>query len=168
MSLEMLKVMAFWGKEPVPSKICLNNKIIERTNKFTCLGYKISLQEEADLPQKITKCTRTMGIINEVLKPTLVQKCTHICLYKTLAWPVLCYGSEAWTIRKGDSSRLTACELKFMRRTAGYMKWDYKKNEDILMELKTESITEYIKYYQVNWRSRMNRIDAGRFPKAVL
>jgi len=35
-----------------------------------------------------------MGIIKEGLKPALVQK--H--LYKTLARPVLRYGSEAWTI----------------------------------------------------------------------
>jgi len=39
---------------------------------------------------------------------------------------------------------------------------------NILMELKMESIIDYVKYYQENWRSHMNRIDAGRFPKAVL
>jgi hypothetical protein len=36
------------------------------------------------------------------------------------------------------------------------------------MELKIESITDYIKYYQENWKSHMNRMDAGRFPKAIL
>jgi hypothetical protein len=40
-SIEKLKVMVFCGKEPVPSKICLNNKMIERTNDFTYLGYKL-------------------------------------------------------------------------------------------------------------------------------
>jgi len=163
-SEEKLKVMAFWGKEPVLSKICLNNKTIERMTNFIYLGYKLSFQGEVDLLQKITKHTKTMGIINGILKPMLVQKHTQIHLYKTLAWPVLCYGSEVWTIRKGDSSRLIACEMKFMKRTVGYTKWDHKKN-DILMGLKTESITDYIKYYQENWRSHMNRMDAGRFPK---
>jgi hypothetical protein len=103
--------------------------MIERTNDFTYLGYKLSFQGETDLLQKITKYTKTMGIINVVLKPTSVQKHTRICLYKTLTGPVLCYGSEAWTIRKGDSNRLMACEMKFMRRTAGYTKWDHKGNE---------------------------------------
>jgi hypothetical protein len=28
-------------KEPVPSRFCLNNKMIERTNNFTYLGYKL-------------------------------------------------------------------------------------------------------------------------------
>jgi hypothetical protein len=49
---------------------------------------------------------------------------------------VLCYGSEAWTIRKSDESRITALEMKFMRPTAGYTKWDLKSNEEMLKELK--------------------------------
>jgi hypothetical protein len=49
--------------------------------------------------------------------------------------PMLCYGSEGWTIRKSDESRITACEMKFMRRTAGYTKWDLKRNEEVLKEL---------------------------------
>jgi len=43
-----------------------------------------------------------------------------------------------------------------------------RRNEDIIMELKIESILDYIKYYQENWRSHVNRMDAGRFPKAIL
>jgi hypothetical protein len=55
--------------------------------------------------------------------------------------------------------------MKFMKRTVGCTKWDKKI---LLMELKTESITHYIKYYQENWTSHGNRMDAGRFPKAIL
>jgi hypothetical protein len=123
------KIMAFCGKETVSSKICLNNKILERVNEFKYLGYKLSFIGELDLPGKISKCSKTMFIINNVLKPSLVQKRTCICTYKTLAHPVLCYGSEAWIIRKSDESRITACKMKFMRRTAGYIKWDLKRNE---------------------------------------
>jgi hypothetical protein len=84
------------------------------------------------------------------------------------ARPVLCYGSEAWIIRKGDSNRLAACEMKFMRRAAGYTKWDQKRYEDILMKLKTEPMIDYIKHYQESWRSRVNRMYAGRFPEVIL
>jgi hypothetical protein len=34
---------------------------------------------------------------------------TWLRLYKTLDRPVLCYGSEAWTIRKLDINRAAAC-----------------------------------------------------------
>jgi len=33
-------------------------------------------------------------------------------------------------------NRCTAREMKFMRRTAGYTKWDHKRNEVILDKLK--------------------------------
>jgi hypothetical protein len=119
-------ILKEWRQKP-HGYIPIDRKMIERMNSFIYLDCKLLFQGEVDLPQKITKYTKSMGLINEVLKPTLVQKYIQICLYKTLALPVLCHGSEAWTIRKGDSSRLTACEMKFTRRTAGYMKWDHKK-----------------------------------------
>jgi hypothetical protein len=71
-STEKTEIMAFCGKEPVPSKICLNNKILKRVNEFNYLGYKLSFVEELDLPGKISKYSKTMGIINNVLKPSLV------------------------------------------------------------------------------------------------
>jgi len=55
---------------------------------------------------------------------TIIQRHTQLCLYISLARPVLCYGSEAWTTRKQDTNRITACEMKLMWGTAGYTKWD--------------------------------------------
>jgi hypothetical protein len=92
---EKTKIMAFCGKEPVPSNICLNNKILERLNEFNYLGYKLSFVGELDLPGKVSKYSKTMGIINTILKPSLEQKHTCIRIYEPLARPVLCYGSEA-------------------------------------------------------------------------
>jgi hypothetical protein len=41
---------------------------------------------------------------------------------------VLLYGSETWTIKARDARRITAAEMKYMRRTAGYIWTDYKTN----------------------------------------
>jgi len=43
----------------------------------------------------------------------------RIALYNTLALPVLLYGSETWTIKASDARRITAAEMKYVRRTAG-------------------------------------------------
>jgi hypothetical protein len=48
------------------------------------------------------------------------------------------------------------------------MKWDRKINEDILTELETKPVINYIKHYQDSWRTCVNRMNAGRFLKAVL
>lgn len=126
-NIEKSKIMSFCGKFPVPSKICLNNKIIERVNTFTYLGYTLSPYDEVDIAEKICKYNKTMGIINKIMKPSLVQRHTRIGLYKTLAQPVLSYGSEAWTVKNKDVRRITASEMRFMRATAGYTRWDHKK-----------------------------------------
>jgi hypothetical protein len=47
----------------------------------------------------------------------------------------LLYGSETWTIKARDARRITAAEIKYMRRTAGYTWTDYKKNSHIAKEL---------------------------------
>ncbi|KAJ4431805.1 hypothetical protein ANN_20410 [Periplaneta americana] len=138
-STDNSKVMAFLGKEPVRSKIFINNKIIEQVKNFRYLGYQTSYEEEKDLNEKIIKFNR--AIINQIFKPTLVQKHTRTRIYKTLARPILCFGSEAWTIRNIDSQRLTAAEMRFMRRTAGYTRMDHIRNFDIMKELQIEPIT---------------------------
>jgi hypothetical protein len=73
---------------------------LERVNEFKYLGYKLSFVGELDLPGKISKYSKTMGVINNALKPSLVQKHIRIRIYKTLARRMLCYGSEAWLYEK--------------------------------------------------------------------
>jgi hypothetical protein len=68
-------------------------------------------------------------------------------------------------------------EMKFMRRTAGYIsniyrtagyiKWDLKRNKEVLKELKVEPILDYICRYQNNWPEHVNRMSRTRVPKAI-
>jgi hypothetical protein len=46
------------------------------------------------------------------------------------------YSSETGTIKAKDARRLTAAEMKYMRRTAGYTWTDYKTNTQIAKEIK--------------------------------
>jgi len=39
-----------------------------------------------------------MVLINNILKPSLVQRHSLLHLYKTSVWPILCYGSEVQII----------------------------------------------------------------------
>ena len=57
------------------------------------------------------------GILNNVLRPQKTLKKTRIKLYNTLALSVLLYGSETWTIKARDARRMTAAEMKYMRKT---------------------------------------------------
>jgi hypothetical protein len=85
--------------------------------------------------------------------PTRSQtlKKTRIKLYNTLALPVLLYGSETWTNKARDTRRITAAEMKYMRRTAGYIWTDYKTNAQIAKELKITPILNKLLEYKRNW-----------------
>ena len=56
------------------------------------------------------------------------HKKTTIKQHNTLALPVLLYGSETLTVKASDGRRITAAEMKYMRRTAGYT-WDRLQNK---------------------------------------
>jgi hypothetical protein len=79
------------------------------------------------MPSKISKFVKTIRVINQVFKPSSVKQHRRLNIYRTLARPVLIYGSEAWTIRKADEKRLQVAEMKFKRKT-GLTLWDHKRN----------------------------------------
>jgi hypothetical protein len=89
----------------------------------------------------------------------LVQKHTRIKIYKTLARPILTYRNEAWTLCKSDRTRITANEMKFLRRTEGYTKLDKKRNMEIFRGLEINSVLEHIDQYRNNWKQYVQRMD---------
>jgi hypothetical protein len=68
--------MAFKGKEHICSKICVYDKPTEQVTSFKYLGYNI-YEKDIDITTKILNYNRATGIINQVFKPSLVQKHTN-------------------------------------------------------------------------------------------
>ena len=87
-------------------------------------------------------------ILNNVFRPQKNLKKTRIKLHNTLALPVLLYGSETWTSKASDARRITAAEMKYMRRTAGYTWTDYKTNAQIAKEFKITQILDKLLEYR--------------------
>ena len=139
--------MAFKGQDPVRTKIVIDNKIIEKVNSFNYLG-NISYEIELDIDNKLHNCLKITGILNNVSRPQKTLKKTRIKLYNTLALPVLLYSSETWTIKARDARRITAAEMKYMRRTAGHTWTDYKTNTQIAKELKITPILDKLLEYK--------------------
>ena len=42
-------------------------------------------------------------------------------LYNSLALPALLHGSENWIIKARDARRIMTAEMKYIRKTAGYI-----------------------------------------------
>ena len=101
------------------TKIVIENKTIEQENLFKYLGNMISHEGELDIDNKLNNFLKSTGILNNVFRPQKTLKKTRTKLYNTLALPVLLYGSETWTVKASDGRRITAAQMKYMRRTAG-------------------------------------------------
>jgi hypothetical protein len=93
-----------------------------------------------------------------VFRPQTTLKETRIELYNTLALPVLLYGSETWTIRARDDRRITAAEMRYMRRIAGCTWTDYRTNTQIAKELKITPILDKLLEYKRNLIQHVNRM----------
>jgi hypothetical protein len=165
--------MAFKGREPVRSKICINNnKTLEQVNTLSYMGYYLSCEEEKDLNMKIANFLKITGIMNQIFKPNLVSKYTRIKIYKIFARPTLAYGSESWTIQSKDRKRLISAEMRFIRRTLGYTLFDHKRNKELTditdKQLKTTPIIDSVTQYQKNWKEHVHRMTPGRITKMIL
>jgi len=79
----------------------------------------------------------------------------------------LLYGSETWTIKARDARRITAAEMSYVRRTAGYNRTDYKTNIQITKELKITPILEKLLEYKRNWIQYVNRMPRNRLPRIM-
>jgi len=124
----------------------------------------ISYEKELDNYKKLHNYLKITGILNNVFKPQKTLKKTKLKLYNTLALPVLLYGSESWTINAKDARRITAAEIKYMRRTAGYTWTDHKTNTQIARELKLTPILDKLQEYKRNWIHHVNRMPRNRLP----
>jgi len=67
-SAQKTKSMVFKGRDPVRSKIVINNKIIEQVNLFKYLGNMISYEGELDIDNKLIFLKIT-GILNNGFRP---------------------------------------------------------------------------------------------------
>ena len=77
------------------------------------------------------------------------------------------YGSETWTIKARDARRLTAADMKYLRRTAGYTWTDYKTNTQITKEVKITPILDKLLEYKRNWIQHVNRMPRNRLPRVM-
>jgi len=81
------RLVAFKGRDPVRSKIVMDNKIIAQLNSFQYFGNLTSYEKEVEIDNKLNKYWKITGIINSVFRPQKTSKKTRIKLYNTLALP---------------------------------------------------------------------------------
>jgi hypothetical protein len=79
----------------------------------------------------------------------------------------LLYGSDTWTIKARGARRITAAEMKYLRRTAEFTWTDYKTNTQIAKELKITPVLDKLLEYKINWIQHVNRMSRNRLPRVM-
>jgi len=93
-------------------------KIMETVSDFIFLGSKISAV--ADFSHEIKKHLllgrKAMTNLDSILNSRDITLPTKVHLFNAVVFPIIMYGCESWTIKKGECRRIDAFELWCWRR----------------------------------------------------
>jgi len=97
-----------------------------------------------------------------------VQKLTRLQRYNTLTLSTLLYGSKTWTPEDQQKSRITAQEIKFLRKTAKYTLFSRKRNDSICKERKIQPVLEQINNCNSKWIQHVHQMARSRLMQAIM
>ena len=96
----------------------IDGETIETLADFIFLGSKITA--DGDCTHETKRCwllgRKVMTNLNSILKRRDITLPTKVHLVKAMAFPVVMYGCESWTIEKAEHQRIDAFELWCWRR----------------------------------------------------
>ena len=103
----------------------LDGETVETVADFILGGSKITA--DGDCSHEIKRCLllgrKVMTNLESLLKSRDITSPTKVCLVKAMAFLVVMYGSESWTIKKAEHQRIDAFELWYIWR-----QWDMTKS----------------------------------------
>ena len=96
----------------------IDRETMETVTDFIFLGSKIT--EDGDCSHDIKRCLllgrKAMTNLYSMLKDRDITLPTKVHIVKAMAFPVVMYGCESWTIKKAECQRIDAFELGCWRR----------------------------------------------------
>ena len=102
-----------------------------------CLGSKITA--DGDYSHEIKRLLllerKAMTILDSILKSGDTTLPTKVRLVKAMAFPVVMYGCESWTLKKAEHQRIDAFELWCWRRLLRIPWTARRSNQSILKEI---------------------------------
>ena len=115
----------------------IDGETVETVADFISLGSKITA--DGDCSHKIKRCLligrKVMTNLDSILKSRDITLQTKVRLVKAMAFPVVMYGCESWTIKKADHERIDAFELWCWRRLLRVPWTARRSNQSILKEI---------------------------------
>ena len=115
----------------------IDGETMETVTDFIFLGSKITA--DGDCSHEIKRCLllgrKVMTNLDSIFKSGDITLPTKAHLVKAMVFPVVMYGCESWTIKKGEHQRTDAFELWCWRRLLRVSWTARRSNPSILKEI---------------------------------
>ena len=110
---------------------------METVRDFIFLGSKITADGDCshEIKRRFLLGRKVMTILESILNSRDITLPTKVHLVKAMAFPVIMYGCENWTIKKAECQKTDAFEFQCQRRHLR-VPWTAKRsNQSILKEM---------------------------------
>ena len=113
-----------------------DGEIMETLTDFIFLGSKITADCDCshEIKRRLLLGRKAMTNLDSILKSRDITLPTKVRIVKAMASPVVMYGCESWTIKKGEHWRIDAFELWCWRRLLRVPWTARRSNQSILKE----------------------------------
>ena len=113
LNIQKIKIMA---SSPTTSWQ-IDGETMVAVRDFIFWGFKITAA--GDYSHEIKRCLllgrKAMTNLDSILRSRDITMLTKVCLVKVMAFSVVMYGCESWTIKKAERGRIDAFELWYWR-----------------------------------------------------
>ena len=118
----------------------VKGETMETVTDFSFLGSEITADGDCshEMKRRLLLQRKVMTNLDSILKSSNITLPTKVHLVKAMAFPVVMYECESWTIKKAEHRRIDAFELWCWRRVLRVPWIERRSNQSILREISPE------------------------------
>ena len=116
----------------------IDKETMETVTDFIFLGSKITADGNCshEIKRRSLLGRKVMTNLDSIFKSRDITLPTKVRLAKPMAFPVVMYGCESWTVKKAERQRIDAFELWCWRRLLRVPWMARRSNQSILKEIR--------------------------------
>lgn len=162
------------GRLRMGRNITIDEHNLEVVDKAVYLGSTITKrnEEKEEVTRRILLANRAFYAQKQILNSRFGHRKTKLLLYKTVIRPVLCYGSETWTMTQDIEERVNRFERKVLRCILGPTRedgiWRRRYNSELYEIFDDPELSTYIKINRLRLAGHVIRMDDNRIPKRLM
>jgi len=123
--------------DPTPLRVTVAGVPLAETKSFKYLGSMFNSEATCDeeVKSRLAIARKRMGELVPIWKSRTVSNGLKARLIKSIVWPIVTYGSEAWTLNKELEGNIGAFEMQCYRRSMHISYTEHVTNDEVLQRV---------------------------------